>query len=75
MSTALVEWTPVDGADVPLVPGGPLLVRAAKADGGFHHYVAESLGRDLWRLVGAPERRVYGITDWARIEDAVAHET
>jgi hypothetical protein len=67
MSTALVDWTPTDGS---VVPAGPLLVRAPIPGGGFHHYVAESVGRDVWRLNGAPERRVYGITDWANVEDA-----
>lgn len=72
MSEAIVEWTPVSRADeedgqiaVAPPPRQALLVKVP-SPGGTECHVAR-LDGGLWRLTGAPERTVYGVTAWARI--------
>jgi hypothetical protein len=67
---ALIDWQPTEllGEERPTPPpeAKPVLVRTSEP-GRAHHIALWFAG--IWRMSGAQERVVYGVTDWALLDE------
>jgi hypothetical protein len=62
---AMIDWVPTTGEDRLDPPRGPVLVRTQEPGRSVHVCL---LADGLWRMSGAMDRVVYGVTDWALLE-------